>query len=131
MYSIPEGTNAFGGGWSGEEYYYGGYFSAFEGHFQFSSLIVPNSVTELNMWAFLNCHSLRTITLPSTMRALGYQPFYGCDSLTSMTCLASVPPIKVDTAKIAEKLDTVRVAASSVAAYKAAAGWKDLTIVAL
>lgn len=129
VYSIPEGTNAFGGG--REEYYYGGSFYAFEGHFQFSSLIVPNSVTELNMWAFKNCHSLRTITLPSTMRSLGYKPFYGCDSLTSMTCLASVPPIKVDTAKIAEKLDTVRVPAGSVAAYKAAAGWKDLTIVAL
>lgn len=136
VYSIPEGTKAFGSGgfdFDDEEYYdfMGGSFLAFAGHFQFSSLIVPNSVTKLTSFDFKNCHSLRTITLPSTMRSLGYQPFYGCDSLTSMTCLASVPPIKVDTAKIAEKLDTVRVAASSVAAYKAAAGWKDLTIVAL
>lgn len=133
VYSIPEGTNAFGGG--REEYYYGGSFYAFEGHFQFSSLIVPNSVTKLNMWAFKNCHSLRTITLPSTMRDLGYQPFYGCDSLTSVTCLATTPPIlSSDTASVktgAPMLKTAKVPSGSVSAYRSAAGWKDLTIVAL
>ena len=135
VYSIPEGTNAFGGGYSREEYYYGGSFSAFEGHFQFSSLIVPNSVTDLNE-ALSDCHSLRTITLPSTMRSLGFDaPFYGCDSLTSVTCLATTPPIlRSDTASVkrgAPMLKTAKVPAGSVSAYRAAAAWKDLTIVAL
>lgn len=100
------------------------------------SYTVPDGVKEIDEDAFRNSHSLRTITLPSTMRDLGFDaPFFGCDSLTSITCLATTPPIlRSDTASVkkgAPMLKTAKVPSGSVSAYRSAAGWKDLTIVAL
>lgn len=79
--------------------------------------------------------SLTEITLPNSIMNLGWLPFDGCSSLTSITSFATTPPIlDIDTASVktgAPMLKTAKVPSGSVSAYRAAAGWKDLTIVAL
>ena len=37
-------------------------------------------------------YSLKSITIPSSVTSIGSQAFYKCSYLTSVTCLATVPP---------------------------------------
>ena len=48
------------------------------------SMIEGRLVTRLGAFAFVNCASLRNLTIPSTVTAIDMGAFYGCSSITSM-----------------------------------------------
>ena len=51
------------------------------------------SVTSIGIWAFMDCSSLTSITIPNSVTSIGREAFYGCSGLTSITIPNSVTSI--------------------------------------
>ena len=58
-----------------------------------SSVSLGDNIETLGEAAFSDCTSLTTITLPATVWSLGDYVFSGDSALTSITCLAAEPPM--------------------------------------
>ena len=43
------------------------------------------SVTSIGSYAFLNCSSLTSVTMPNSVTSIGVSAFYNCTGLTSVT----------------------------------------------
>lgn len=50
-----------------------------------TSVTIPNSVTNIDAWAFARCAGLTSLTLPDNLITIGHGAFYYCTGLTSMT----------------------------------------------
>lgn len=57
---------------------------AFEGS-AVTSVMIPDSVTTLNVRAFKDCASLTSVSIGSGLNTLGSQPFLNCSSMSSIT----------------------------------------------
>lgn len=51
---------------------------------------IPSSVTKIGDYAFYNCTNLSSLTLPSGVKEIGFSAFQGCKSLTSVTIPSGV-----------------------------------------
>ena len=58
-----------------------------------TSVTIPNSVTEIGERAFEYCESLTSVTIPDSVTTIGYGAFRYCESLTSVTIPDSVTEI--------------------------------------
>ena len=58
---------------------------AFADCFSLTSITIPNSVTSIGTGAFNGCESLTSITIPNSVTSIGYYAFYYCESLRSVT----------------------------------------------
>ena len=47
----------------------------------YMSVIIPNSVTRIDDYAFMNCSQLEHVTIPSSVTSLGNRVFEGCHKL--------------------------------------------------
>ena len=121
-----------------------------------TSIIIPESVTSINSYAFYQCTNLTHVTMGNSVTSIGYEAFYnctnlshvtmgnsvtsigssafsGCTDLSVMYCYATTPPrlnsnsfTNVTTSDV-----NLRVPASAISAYQAAAIWKDFNISAI
>lgn len=96
---------------------------------------LKEGLTTIGAFAFELCKNITSVTIPSTVTAIGSGAFYA-EKFTSITCKATTPPAFVlssetNTVKhLFQNVDfsiPVYVPAGSVAAYKAADYWKDFT----
>ena len=55
-----------------------------------TSITIPDSVTSVGDYAFLRCTGLTSITIPDSVTSIGEKAFYGCTGLTSITIPDSV-----------------------------------------
>lgn len=62
-------------------------------NFNFKSVAIPNSVTNIGSCAFMDCSALTSITIPSSVTSITDFVFYGCSALTSITIPNSVTNI--------------------------------------
>ena len=58
---------------------------AFENCFSLTSVTVPNSITNIGMRAFQRCSSLGSVTIPNSVTSIGVSAFEGCSNLKSIT----------------------------------------------
>lgn len=90
-----------------------------------TNIILPQNLTKIGISCFYGA-SIKQIAIPDTVTEIGDMAFSYCYQLASITCLAATPPalgydaFGPNTAGL-----TIKVPAASVAAYKAADGWKD------
>ena len=89
------------------------------------NIILPQNLTKIGSSCFEGAQ-IKQVTIPDTVTEIGDWAFGYCDQLASITCLAATPPTLGNGAFAPgpEGL-TIKVPAASVAAYKAADGWKD------
>ena len=69
---------------------------AFEDCSSLTSITIPNSVTSIGGGAFDGCSSLKSITIPNSVTSIGSYAFQGCRSLTTITIPNSVTSIGYD-----------------------------------
>ena len=62
-----------------------------------TSVVIPNSVTTIEDFAFRGCSSLTSVTIPDSVTSIGGMAFGGCTGLTSVTIGNSVTSIESDT----------------------------------
>ena len=58
-----------------------------------TSVIIPNSVTNIGEQAFAGCYSLTSVTIPDSVTSIGVGAFFKCYDLTSVTIPNSVTSI--------------------------------------
>ena len=58
-----------------------------------TSVTIPNSVTSIGAYAFFECSSLTSVTIPNSVTSIYLEAFSGCKSLTSVTIPNSVTSI--------------------------------------
>ena len=57
-----------------------------------TSITIPETVFEIGSSAFQGCTSLTSVTIGSDVTSIGYYAFSGCSSLTSVYCKPTTPP---------------------------------------
>ena len=93
-----------------------------------TSYIIPEGVATITNGAFESCKKLMTVSIPSIMTTIERRAFLYCSSLSEMTVLATTPPtVGTDAFLNVNRTIPVYVPAESLAAYKAADGWKEFT----
>jgi hypothetical protein len=91
-----------------------------------TSITIPNSVTSIGLNAFQGCTSLTSVTIPNSVTLIGDNAFQGCTSLTSVYCTPIVPPR--GNYGMFTNIATgckIYVPRNSVSAYKSAGYWRD------
>ena len=58
-----------------------------------TSITIPEGVTSIGYAAFYDCSSLKSITIPKGVTSIGGSAFYGCSSLTAITLPEGVTSI--------------------------------------
>ena len=58
--------------------------SLFADCYQLKTIVIPDTVTEIEEEAFSGCRSLENVKLPANLLCLGEFAFSGCDSLTEI-----------------------------------------------
>jgi hypothetical protein len=65
-------------------------------HGKAGNYVIPNGVTRINGFAFLNCTSLTGITIPESVTAIDESAFNGCSNLTGIYFKGNVPKLGKD-----------------------------------
>ena len=100
--------------------------NAFDGCFELTSVVIPNSVETIGEQAFQGCTGLTSVTIGSGVTAIGAKAFNYCNALETVKCLGTVPPVMASTdcfSAAAYNRATLLVPRYSEAIYAAANYW--------
>ena len=67
---------------------------AFAGCNSLKSIVIPDNVREINEWTFSDCNSLISVTIPESVKSIKFCAFHGCNSLNSIILPNRVTNIK-------------------------------------
>lgn len=95
------------------------------------SITIPDSVTSIGYQAFYKCTSLKSVTIPDSVTSIGDYAFCDCTSLKEVYCKPTTPPATSGShAFFSNASDrTFYVPTASVDAYKSAKYWKGYSSV--
>ena len=121
-YSRIQVTGSSGYYWYEDHYnYYGGYSN----QVIIPETVIYNNmtycVTKIGEHAFQECSGITSVIIPNTITEIENDIFYGCYSLRSVTCLALTPP---SCSSLSNYTTTLYVPLESLEIYKSASGWK-------
>ena len=95
-----------------------------------ASITIPNSVTSIGDYAFWYCYPLTSITIPNSVTSIGRVAFGYCSSLTSVTCLAMTPPALLEEYVFYEcDNPTLFVPCGALSNYQAHEQWGQFTTI--
>ena len=106
---------------------------------EIKDLVIPNSVTSINNYAFYGCSDLNSVTIPNSVRLIGYNAFYSITNISNNVFLeCNIPeiitkienPFDIDTSTFSNKTfsnATLYVPEGTIDKYKATEGWKKFT----
>ena len=49
------------------------------------TIVIPNNITSIGLYAFSNCRNLTSVTIPSSVESIEYGAFLDCSNLTSIS----------------------------------------------
>ncbi|MGN1235392.1 MAG: leucine-rich repeat protein, partial [Christensenellaceae bacterium] len=73
------------------------------------SIVLPSSMTKINVFAFRGCSSLESVTIPESVTSIGSCAFLGCSSLESVTIGSSVTSIGDSAFSYCSSLESVTI----------------------
>ena len=68
---------------------------AFQGCSSLTAIALSNSITSIGFCVFKDCKSLTSITIPNSVEKVGMEAFWGCSALTSITIPNSVKEVGI------------------------------------
>ncbi len=74
-----------------------------------TDIIIPNSITTIGEYAFVNCSSLTNVTIPNRVTSIGNSAFYYCENLASVNIPDSVNTIGQSAFEGCQKLKKVEI----------------------
>jgi hypothetical protein len=77
-----------------------------------SSVIIPDSVTSIGDYAFIDCYGLESIVIGNGVTNLGYEPFLGCNSLGSIVIGNNVASIGTNEFSSLQSLNSIKIGSS-------------------
>lgn len=94
-----------------------------------TNLILHTGLEKIYGYSIYNCTALTDLVLPSSLISISANAFRGTTGITSLTCRAATPPTCAadDVFSPFQANATLKVPTESIAAYKAAQGWKNFT----
>ena len=108
------------------------YSYAFQNCSSLTSITIPGSVTSIGECAFLSCWGLTSVTIPNSVTKIGEEAFFGCESLTSITIPNSVTSIPGGTFAYCESLTSITIPESVTSigdyAFRECSGLTSVTI---
>ena len=75
-------------------------------------IVIPDSVVSIGFWAFLCCSGLESVTIPDSVTGIGPDIFYECSSLASINISPDHPVYEVIDQLLVRKADKAVIAAS-------------------
>ena len=75
----------------------------------YGDVVISESVRNIGVWAFYDCDSMTSVTIPSTVKYISDSAFTGCDGLTSVTVPESVTAIGDSAFSSCSALDTITI----------------------
>ena len=72
------------------------------------SLVIPQSITMINDYAFAGCSSIQDVTIGDQVETIGKKAFYNCSNLSKLTIGDGVSTIPSSTFKGCKSLEIVR-----------------------
>lgn len=84
---------------------------------EFSSIILPESLTAINEYAFKNCQTLSSVTIPASVTTISPKAFYGCSNLTNIEISPDNNNFEVRKNENAEGTDLILVEKASDSNY--------------
>ena len=76
---------------------------------EMSTIILPDSLTEIAFCGFIGCEKLKNISIPNGVKSIGGQAFCFCESLETITIPASVNKIGPGVFNYCDKLTEIKV----------------------
>ncbi len=97
-----------------------------------TSITIPDSVTSIGSYVFSGCTSLTSITIPDGVKSIGVEAFSGCTNLTSITIPDSVTSIGSSAFLNCSNLTSITIPDSVTSiGYSAFAGCESLTSITI
>ena len=92
-----------------------------------TAVTIPNSVTSIGDYAFNYCTSLSSVSIGNSVTTIGELAFYNCTNLTSVICNVTIPIAISENVfeNVNQAACSLTVPVGSIAAYQAAAVWKN------
>ncbi len=100
--------------------------NAFDGCFELTSVVIPNTTESIGEQAFQGCTGLTSVTIGSGVTAIGAKAFNYCNALETVKCIGTVPPVMASTdcfSTAAYNRATLLVPRNTEATYTAADYW--------
>ena len=99
---------------------------AYSGCTNLVSVILPDNLSMIKWNAFQGCYSLTTLTIPASVEYIYQEAFAGCSALTQINAQPPTPPFIYNNS-FSDFSVPVNVPNGSVDAYRAAQGWSNFT----
>ena len=88
-----DGTMTISGTGAMKDYGYSANQSPAYNNLKVKKVVIEKGVTNIGNWAFSECNSLTSITIPGNVESIGESAFYSCDNLTDVTLQDGVKSI--------------------------------------